>query len=443
MHRIANKYDVIRALGQGATGWVYLVRHKELGQEYAVKVLNALYSTDDSLVMRFRTEATVLTRLSHPGSVGLRDFGRTDDGQYYLATDVCPGITLGDYLDLRHRLSPLDALIVGKQMLDVLHAAHELGIVHRDVKPDNVMIDVNEHGVPHVRVLDFGIAKLRDALSAGPNATQEGCTVGTPTYMSPEQAAGESDLDGRADIYSVGVILYELLSGDVPFEGSTTLQTMLLQMTAPPPPFDSALGIPQAVEHLVARALAKHPDDRYSSALVFSQACEHMIGALLDGSVPMVTSDPTAAQRVRHERSKRETRVLCEPKRILCIDDDPGTLGMLGYILKREGFSVDALSSGKDLAKLICDEQVRFVVCDFNMPGLSGINVCRLLKRRLPEVTFVLFSGAQEDELAEAARSCGADAWISKGWPVEEWLGRIKRLYSQRTSNGGIENSSA
>lgn len=440
---IAGKYEVLDALGQGASGWVYLVRNRELNKQFALKVLSTACSENPALVTRFRNEAEVLARFNHPGSLGLRDFGRTETGQYYLATDYSPGTNLDDYLVDRERLTPIEALDIVRQLLEVLEAAHQMGIIHRDIKPENVMIEKTADGLPFARILDFGVAKLRDALGVDPGVTQEGSTVGTPYYMSPEQAAGEGDLDGRADVYSTGILLYELLSGELPFVGTTALQTMLLHLTAPPPSLRHIPGIPSFLERLVFKALEKDPDDRYSSALAFADACVEALELLCADELPEELEDSGAT--LPPQQPPRPPALTSAPgaKKILCVDDDPGTLFMLSYILKREGYEVHALSCGRDIAKLICDEQVRFVICDINMPGLSGPNVCRLLKRKLPDLTFVLFSGVLEVALAEAATECGADAWISKGWPVEEWLGRINRLMQSTSLRAEVQNHAA
>ena len=206
MEIIADKYEVVREIGAGATGTVYLVKHKDLGVEYALKVLNRFLSNDQKFISRFRQEGEVLTRFTHPGSVQLRDFGKTSDGLYYMTMDYCEGTVLKDALKEKGKFEAKEALEIVRQTLEVLDASHKAGIIHRDIKPDNIMLANNEDGSLQVKIMDFGIAKIREGVDVSSTMTVEGASVGTPQYMSPEQAGGESDLDHRVDVYSAGVV---------------------------------------------------------------------------------------------------------------------------------------------------------------------------------------------------------------------------------------------
>lgn len=257
---IAGKYQIVRALGQGSFGTVYLVRHVDLGVHYALKLLKKSFSNDENFLERFRREAEMLLRFSHPGSVQLRDFGRTEEGLYYMALDYCRGDILEELLLRDGALSVFDTLELMLQILSVLDAAHAVYIIHRDIKSGNVIIERGPDGNPIVKILDFGIAKLKEGSAGEIKMTMEGATVGTPDYMSPEQASGEEDLDHRVDLYSAGILMYEMLTGSVPFRGSTVMQTLLKHLTQPVPPIPPELGIPDYVCRIVYRALEKERD---------------------------------------------------------------------------------------------------------------------------------------------------------------------------------------
>ncbi|MCB0319132.1 MAG: serine/threonine protein kinase, partial [Bdellovibrionales bacterium] len=166
MDIIAEKYKVIKEIGVGATGTVYLVEHVDLGIKYAVKVLNRFLSQDQSFISRFKQEAEVLTRFTHPGSIQLRDFGKTESGLYYMTMDFCEGEVLKEALKKKQRLSIKEALEICNQTLEVLDAAHKAGIVHRDIKPENIML-VNVDDNLTIKIMDFGIAKIRESVDLG------------------------------------------------------------------------------------------------------------------------------------------------------------------------------------------------------------------------------------------------------------------------------------
>ncbi|RME85374.1 MAG: serine/threonine protein kinase, partial [Planctomycetota bacterium] len=285
MKIIANKYKVLEPLGKGGFGAVYLAQHVDLDEElFAIKILHPEISSDEGLLKRFQREAKVLKRLLHPNSIPLRDFGTLEDGSYYMAMDYCKGKALSKILKEKGRLDYKEVLEMMIQVLDVLELAHKEGIIHRDLKPDNLMI-VEEKGQNIVKVLDFGIAKIKEAVKGGQDTvssqmTKEGTVMGTPYYMSPEQCSGSSKIDERSDIYSLGMVMYHLLSGKSPYFAESIDQLLRKQMTLYPEPFDKVVpeaDIPLSVSKIVFKAIQKEPENRFQSASEMKEACQKVL----------------------------------------------------------------------------------------------------------------------------------------------------------------------
>jgi eukaryotic-like serine/threonine-protein kinase len=271
-HTLDDKYHLEARLGIGGMGTVYRARHLLIDRPVAVKVLNQRFVEDEAARTRFRREARAAGRLQHTNAVTVTDFGESNDGYVYLVMELLEGRTLRDVLA---KEAPLDAARSVSLMLQVsaaVGAAHEAGIIHRDLKPANIFI-VQRAEVPAlVKVLDFGIAKLAAESfdeDEPMNLTQVGTMIGTPRYMAPEQCDG-AVLTPAADVYSLGVILYEMLTGTVPFSGSTPLAIAMKHTTEiPRSPRDFVSSIPQALEQIVLHTLEKQPQDRPGNAEEF------------------------------------------------------------------------------------------------------------------------------------------------------------------------------
>ncbi len=273
-HTLDDKYRLDAQLGVGGMGTVYRARHLLIDRPVAVKVLNPRFVEDEAARTRFQREARAAGRLQHTNAVTVTDFGQTQDGYVYIVMELLEGRTLRDILA---KEAPLDAARSVSLMLQVsaaVAAAHDAGIIHRDLKPANIFI-VQRTEVPSlVKVLDFGIAKLAaesledDEIKA---LTQVGAMIGTPRYMSPEQCDG-AELTPAADVYSLGVILYEMLTGTVPFSGSTPLAIAMKHTSElPRRPREFVGSIPPALEDVVLHALEKRPPDRPQNAAEFRQ----------------------------------------------------------------------------------------------------------------------------------------------------------------------------
>ena len=253
-------YVIESELGRGAMGIVYRARRGDQGPPVAVKLLNPSIASDPAMSARFVREGQAAARVNDPGVVGVTDFGQLPDGQAYLVMEIVEGRTLEEELDDTGALRPAEAVRIAVRVLAALEAAHVRGVVHRDLKPSNVFL------VPggQVKIADFGAALVNDARRSG--RTDAGLVLGSPAYMAPEQALGRAT-DDRADLYSLGCVLYRMLSGQPPFKARTLVEVLRQQVEQSPPAVTSPhAALPAVLVEAVDRALAKNPDDRFRSA---------------------------------------------------------------------------------------------------------------------------------------------------------------------------------
>ena len=290
---IEGRYRIDAKIGVGGMGAVYRAARLLISDEVAIKILHPEHVSEPGASERFKREAQAAARLKHPNAVFIIDFGITSDGIVYLVMELLHGQSLRQIIKQEGPLKPSAAAEILNQICGALDEAHRLQIVHRDLKPDNIVVKNTINGL-HVKVLDFGIAKLRD-LSAN-ILTQTGGVMGTPHYMSPEQCLGE-EIDHRSDIYSLGIVLYEMLAGVVPFNRPTSTAVVVQQVNDPPPPLRKInAAISPAVEAVVLQALAKKQEDRPQSALALAAAFSTVVNADLPASV--VSPPPAAGQAV-------------------------------------------------------------------------------------------------------------------------------------------------
>ncbi|MGC8928459.1 MAG: protein kinase domain-containing protein [Myxococcota bacterium] len=264
---IGKNYEVVKKLGEGGMGVVYKAVHNLSGQEVAIKMLPPELSQDEGIRTRFINEARLLAKLDHPNIVTLYNF-LEEDQKFYLIMQFVKGKTLEEHIRERGKIPLEEAIQIFSQVCDALGYAHELGVIHRDIKPANIMITPDKR----VKVMDFGIAKL----TGGTKLTATGIAVGTVWYMSPEQIRG-AELDARSDLYALGITLYEALTGRVPFNSESDYEVRKSHVELEPPSprtFDGTL--PESVERVLLKVLAKNPADRYQSAQEFKKAIESM-----------------------------------------------------------------------------------------------------------------------------------------------------------------------
>ena len=278
---IADRYHVIKKLGEGGMGAVYLAEHVKMGRKSAIKVMTGSMSNDPDAISRFNREANNASRINHPNVCAIYDFGETPDGIIYLAMEYIEGKSLSGLLKETGPLPLNRATAILRQTADGLEVAHELGIVHRDLKPDNIMI-ATQAGRDLVKVVDFGIAKAVGGDDTGQKVTKTGLVVGTPEYMSPEQLSGDK-LDGRSDLYSLALVYYRMITGALPFQAETSQETMIKRLTDDPMPLSQALPtghFPPGLQPVMDKALARYPNDRYASAAQFASDVEKALAGM-------------------------------------------------------------------------------------------------------------------------------------------------------------------
>jgi serine/threonine protein kinase len=269
-------YRGMMPLGSGGMGEVVEALHIELDRVVVVKLLHDSLASEPKLVDRLRVEARTLATLAHPHIVSVSDFGRTPSGRPYFVMERLQGRTLRQILEVRGALPVGEAIEYVRQVLSALSATHQLGIIHRDVKADNVFLCIHDHPRPFVKLLDFGIAKVLGGAGRqqGPipqYPTAEGILLGTPRSLAPEQALGKP-VDARTDIYAVGILLYTLVAGVGPFPGALDQQELITAHVKEPPPPPSRVApqpLPAELEGAILKALAKRPEDRFQSADLF------------------------------------------------------------------------------------------------------------------------------------------------------------------------------
>jgi len=285
---VADRYHVVKKLGEGGMGQVYLAEHVKMGRRSAIKVMNPSMVHDPDAVARFNREASNASRITHPNVCAIYDFGETSDGLIYLAMEFIEGEPLTDLIEREGALPVPRAAAIFLQVADALQAAHDLGIVHRDLKPDNIMLSRRKGGGDTVKVVDFGIAKAVGGDESGQKVTKTGLVVGTPEFMSPEQLSGDK-LDGRSDLYSLALVFYRMLSGKLPFEATSVQETMIKRLTDEPTKLAEArpdLSFPPGLQPVLDTALARTPTERYQTVAKFAADIAAVTGRPTASAVP-------------------------------------------------------------------------------------------------------------------------------------------------------------
>ena len=297
---VGGRYYVRKLCGEGGMGRVYEAEHIDIGKRVALKILHPAYSQTPDLVERLRREARSASKIAHPNVVDVTDSGTTPDGAFFFVMEYLEGIELGELIYREKRLDIRRTLMIGAQICRALQAAHEVNVIHRDLKPENVLILRRDGQRDFVKVLDSGIAKSGSDSELGESRggrrlTQPGMTMGTPEYMAPEQASGKP-ADPRSDIYAVGGLLYEMLSGNPPYEGANFMEILHKKANGAPAPLSTVRNdVPPALENVIIKAMAKEPEARQQSMEALEKELQNVATLLFSNFAitPLSEPDPT------------------------------------------------------------------------------------------------------------------------------------------------------
>jgi serine/threonine-protein kinase len=419
-------YRLLEKLGSGGMGEVWKAEDKKLLRHVAIKILPAQLALDEEWKERFLREARTVAQLNHPNIATIYSIDQEGE-TLFIAMELIEGEPLSNMI-ARGPMLPADAVRVAVLVADGLGEAHEKGIIHRDIKPENILVSKKL-----VKILDFGIAKHIGG-TADPSLTQGGMVMGTPHYMSPEQALGRS-VDARTDIFSLGTVLYEMLSGVKPFTGDAATQVLLqIVMQEPRDISIAAFGITPALAKIIRRCMSKQAADRFQSCVELRDALTSSLredpSRVKASQVPTIPNrltpspqpspapapqparpkpqeaepPPRAAQsRAPHPQPQPE-RQSARGRRALVADDDPATRYLLGSVLQRHEISYDEAANGADAVKLLKNNEYAFVFLDLLMPRVDGWGVLDYLRnhRSRPMPRTFIVTGVLNQKLSTA-----------------------------------------
>ncbi len=333
---IQGRYKVLNKIGEGGMGVVYVAEHVEIEKKVALKVLRDDFSKRPEVVERFRQEARSASKIGHPHIVDVIDFGQLDDGGVFFAMEFLSGCGLNEIC--RGETVPLvRAVTIIEQIARALKAAHDKGIVHRDLKPENVFLVQRDERKDFVKILDFGIAKISDRDNEGKRLTKTGMIFGTPEYMSPEQAAGK-ELDHRVDVYALGCIMFELFTGEVPYDGDSFMAILTKHMFETIPAIEEVnpkTDVPESVRAVVYKAMAKETQDRYDDMDDLRKDLER---ALVDANY--IVEHPNRETTIRFETAEGKRIKKPTSEQIATTMDWNGTTGVRGKDARKSTASV-------------------------------------------------------------------------------------------------------
>jgi serine/threonine protein kinase len=406
-------------IGRGGMAAVYRGHDEALDRDVAIKVLARRYCTNRELVDRFELEAKRTAQLEHPNIVPVHAVGQ-HQGRPYMVMSLIEGETLSAHIRQAGALPPDEVLRLMRQICAGIAFIHARKLVHRDIKPSNLFL--GEDG--RVWILDLGV--VRDPRSTG--LTQTGMLVGTPQYMSPEQARGVRGVDHRADLYALGLVLFEMLTAKRAVGSAKGLQAAEIHIKgAPPDPADVAPWVPRAVADVVCRSLAKDPSERFQSADELFQALEAAYQAsIVDRTAvkPTENDDWDAIVTQPHRRARRGGR-----RKILVVDDSDVALEAARISLEESGFDVATLENPLVLVTKVREEAPDLVLLDISMPALAGDQLVAIVGRHqdMANTPVVLHSDLPRETLALRAKNCGAAGYIQKTADPDEFIKQVRR----------------
>jgi DNA-binding NarL/FixJ family response regulator/tRNA A-37 threonylcarbamoyl transferase component Bud32 len=418
--KLNGRYEVVEYLGEGATSTVYKGVDALLGREVALKVL--LPHVRESTRKRFFQEAMAAARLNHPNIMAIYDRGE-DNGRHFLVIEFVDGDPLTQYIPS----SPEVVVALGAQIARALDYAHERDIIHRDIKPAN--IKVTSEG--QVKIMDLGLARPRD----GKRVTAPGMVIGTPAYISPEQAQG-LELDRRTDYYSLGIVMYEMATGQLPFNADDITALMLQHVQQPPPPPRLVVPtLPVALERVILKSLEKQASRRFQTGRAMSEA----IQATLPNAGAVSPEDATVPGRPEWAKTMQADRVKGQPGRpgpggrtIRIVMADDHTLlrrTLASYLEQQDGFVVLAEAGDGDSAlaqTLALNPDV--LILDLNMPGKGGLDILPDLREQAPDVKVLVLTGREDDIYILRALRAGAHGYVLKSTDEVKLVESIRKV---------------
>ncbi len=409
--KLHNRYEVNDHLGDGSTATVYKALDTRLGREVAIKML--LPYVRDTTRKRFVQEATAAAQLNHPGIMAIHDIDEEDD-RLFLVVEYVEGVPLSHYVPSR----PEMVVDLGIQIATALQYAHEREIIHRDIKPAN--IKVTPEGI--IKIMDLGLALPRDAN----RVTAHGMVIGTPAYLSPEQAQGLK-LDHRTDIYSLGIVLYEMATGQLPFNADDIGALLLQQVKQPPPPPRLVVSdLPIALENVILKSLEKNPGRRFQSCAALASAMRVVIqpqGAV--GTEDATSSHPSPEVETLHDPEPRDATL-----RVILADDHNLLRRSLASLLEtHEQFVVVAeASNGEEALQQTITILPDLLILDLNMPVKGGLDILPEIRSKAPTVKVLVLTGREEDGYIIRALRAGAHGYILKASEESDLIDAIQRV---------------
>ncbi|MEQ9033427.1 MAG: protein kinase, partial [Aggregatilineales bacterium] len=395
--RLRNRYKITEHLGDGSTATVYKALDERLERDVALKLL--LPHVRETTRKRFFQEATSAAQLNHPNIMAIFDMDEDDD-RHFLVTEYVDGVSLTQYVPS----SPELVVDLGVQIALALQYAHERQIIHRDIKPAN--IKVTPEG--KVKIMDLGLALPREAK----RVTATGMVIGTPAYLSPEQAQGLK-LDHRTDIYSLGIVLYEMATGQLPFNADDIGALLLQQVKQPPPPLRLIVAdLPMALEAVILKSLEKNPSRRFQSCAAFASSLSASIapGDGDDGLISTPNATSTSQLPRTQPSGKRSTL------RVVLADDHTLMRRSLAGLLEThdEFLVVGEAGNGDDAISVVLNLKPDILVLDLNMPGKTGLEVLPVVRKEAPSVKVLVLTGRDEDAYIMRALRAGAHGYMLK-----------------------------
>lgn len=415
-----DRYEIMRLIGEGATSAVYLGKDDLLGREVALKVLHP--HVRDTTRKRFFQEAMAAAHLNHPNIMAIYDRG-SDDQRHFLVVEYVRGEPLTHYIPGE----PQVLVALGMQIARALHYAHERDIIHRDIKPANIMVTPDGQ----VKIMDLGLALPREAK----RVTAPGMVIGTPAYISPEQARGK-DLDRRTDIYSLGIVLYEMATGQLPFDADD-ITALLLQhvQQKPPPPRLIEPDLPIALENVILKTLEKERNRRFQNADILADALQ----AALPGGRRTPDDSATLPSRPDWMKTRQTDRLQGDPEimrrrsqivRVVLADDHTLLRRTLSNYLESNDriMVVDQAGTGDEALAATLEHQPDILLLDLNMPGRGGLDVLPDLRDQAPHVKVLVLTGRDDDLYIMRALRAGAHGYVLKSTEETELIETIRKV---------------